>query len=133
MNIPLKHLAGCLILDLNYTVVPHNYAREKYQQHHYFFRLFTAVAAERFCIDFEDKRRRQPHAVQYKNFYGCIEPEAKKPRTPRMPASKALSGIDLCASPGEFSVSRSQSHLQSRDSTGSNNQSNGWTGLSPGP
>ncbi|KAL4230026.1 hypothetical protein ACF0H5_010413 [Mactra antiquata] len=90
------------------------------------------VTAERDYIEFENMRRRKPHAAHYKNFYGCIQSEANKPRTPSRPTSVALSGIenhpllsartssDLSARPRSLSQSLTVPETSRRRSKSSN-------------
>ncbi|XP_053399373.1 uncharacterized protein LOC128557008 [Mercenaria mercenaria] len=84
------------------------------------------VSAERECNSFEDKRRRQPHAVKYNNFYGCIQQEATKPRTPRTASSVAISGIDEERTSSRIQLtSRERANNQSRGSLFSQNEQSG--------
>ncbi|XP_060566243.1 uncharacterized protein LOC132725173 isoform X2 [Ruditapes philippinarum] len=79
------------------------------------------VSAEKECIHFEDQRRRQPHIAKYNHFYGCIQHEATKPRTPRTASSFAISGIDEDRTSSRIHM-RSRNH--SRASLFSRNEQN---------
>lgn len=76
---------------------------------HYYIYI-TAISAEKDYIRFDKLRKTQPQQVRYNSFYGSIQSEASKPRTPRSPAGVAFSGIET---PTSRALSRRESRSES--------------------